>query len=205
MKRACILIALLTGLGAAAPAGAQKPDYLTPEEVILVRDTQEPDKRIALFLQFAEHRLAAFETAINTPPEQERPRPDVLRDLLNDFIHAVDDTAAAVELPLERGGADLRKTRPLLAKKVEDFQTRVKQVQERPQLANEDLGYDLEDAAIAVQDLLELTKKIPDEPIPLKQPRALESEETEAAPGKPTLKRRKEEVPPPPPPPPPPR
>lgn len=198
MKRACGLLALLAALCAAAPAWAQRADYLTPEEVALVRDTQEPDKRIALFLQFCEQRLGAFEKAVNTPPEQERARPGVLRDLLNDFIHAVDDTTAAVELPLERGGADLRKTRPLLAKQVEDFLARVKKIQEEPALADEDLGYDLEDATLALQDLLELGKKIPDEVMPVKQPRAADSEETQAAPGKPTLKRRTEKEPKPP-------
>lgn len=200
MKSALRLILLLALFAGAAPAGAQQPDYLTPEEIAQVRDTQEPDKRIALFLLFAQQRLDAFEKALTPPADQKPARLGELRDLLNDFIHAVDDTAAAVELPLERGGADLRKTRPLLLKKGEEFLDHLKQVQEKPAAKDEELGYDLEDATIAVQDLLELGKKIPEEPIPLKQPRAVESEEKAASPGKPTLKRRKEEAPPPPPP-----
>ena len=174
----------------AAPLWAQQPDYLTPEEVQLVRDTQEPDKRIALFLQFADERMARFDAALLAASQAEEPDYDELRDRLNDFIHAVDDAAAALEVALERGGADLRKTRRALDKKVTDFLSHLEGVQKMPALEENDLQYDLEDANIALQDLQEMARNVPDKAMPLKQPRALESEQKSSAPGKPTLKRR---------------
>jgi len=188
MKSACTLLVVLALT--AAPALAQKDDYLTPDEIAQVRETQEPDKRIALFLNFAEQRLATFETALRDAAGQERPDYDELRDRLNDFIHTVDDAAAALELALERGGTDLRKTRQALDKKLAEFLAKVEKAQKDSLVEETDLQYDLEDATIALQDLQEMTRNVPDKVMPLKQPRTLESEQKTTEPGKPSLKRR---------------
>lgn len=176
----------------AAPALAQQPDYLTPEEVALVREAQEPDKRIALFLQFADERMAKFDAALLAASNSDEPDYDELRDRLNDFINAVDDAAAALDVALERGGADLRKTRKALDKKITELLAHLEGVQKLPVMEENDLRYDLEDATIAIQDLQELARNIPDKLMPPKQPRALESEQQSSAPGKPSLKRRPE-------------
>ncbi|MGH9804554.1 MAG: hypothetical protein ACRD4D_05230 [Candidatus Acidiferrales bacterium] len=188
MKTIYLLLLLLALT--AAPAVAQKPDYLTPEEIEKVRETQDPDKRIALFLQFAGERMAKFDAALLAASQSEEPDYDELRDRMNDFIHAVDDAAAALEVALERGGADLRKTRKALDKNISDFLSRLESLQKMPVLQENDLQYDLEDATIALQDLQEMARNVPDKAVPLKQPRALESEEKSSAPGKPSLKRR---------------
>jgi hypothetical protein len=73
------------------------------------------------------------------------------------------------------------------------FLTRLEEIRKTHRdLGEGDLRYDFEDAAIATEDLLELVKMIPDEPIPLRQPGAIsgDTEEETPAPGKPTLKRR---------------
>ena len=185
-------LGLLAAL-AAAPLAAQKPDYLTEEEVLQVRDTQEPSARIKLFLGFAEQRLVTLEKAL-AAPGQEAAGVDDLRDRLNNFINAVDDTATSLEVPLKRGGVDLHKTRPLLAKDCEGFLTRLEAVQKNPVAQGEDLRYDVEDATIAVQELLAMSKTIPEEPIPLKEPVAVSADPDEkpAPAGKPSLKRRQE-------------
>jgi hypothetical protein len=43
----------------AASASAQRREHLTAEEVEMVRDTQELDRRVALFVKIAERRVAA--------------------------------------------------------------------------------------------------------------------------------------------------
>lgn len=186
-------LGLLAAL-AAAPLPAQKPDYLTEEEVLLVRDTQEPNQRIKLFLGFAEQRLVTLEKTLASSPGQEAAPLDDLRDRLNNFINAVDDTATSLELPLKRGGADLHKTRPLLTKACEGLLTRLEVVQKNPAAEGEDLRYDFEDATIAVQELLAMSKTIPEEPIPLKEAAAVSADPDEkpAPAGKPSLKRRQE-------------
>jgi hypothetical protein len=47
-------------LPASTPASAQRREHLTPEEIELVRDNQELDKRTAVFIKAAERRLLAI-------------------------------------------------------------------------------------------------------------------------------------------------
>jgi len=178
-----------TLVGGSATAQTQ-PDYLTPEEITLVRDTQEPDKRILLFLEFAELRLARFEEAAKP---REGHYEDLLRDRLNDFINAIDDSAASLELALERGGVDLRKTRVKLLETVNGFVTRVEAARKaQPEILQGDLRFDVEDSLMAMQDLLDLGQKIPDEPMAPRFPQRtlIEGEDQPPIPGRPTLKRR---------------
>ena len=193
MKKAFVLAVAVLLAGLVTSARAQQTDYLTPEEITKVRDAQEPNERIQLFLGFAEDRLLRFEQVLTPAAGAEETRPDDLRDLLNDFINAVDDTAEALDFPLQRGGVDLRKTRKKMQETVPAFLTRLQEIQKTHRdLAEGDLRYDLEDATIATEDLYELVKKTPDEPIPLRQPGAVsgDTEEEGPVPGKPTLKRR---------------
>lgn len=175
-------------------ARAQEPDYLTREEVELVRATQEPNKRIALFLKFAGDRLLQFEQAVAAGPGAADAA--AAKDLLNNFIRAVDDDSDALNVAMERGGVDLRKTHPILLKTGNEFLKRLEHAQESELGKTEELRYDLEDAVMAVNDLLEAAKKIPDAPIPPKTPVAAgeegkeQQEEPAPPPGKPTLKRR---------------
>jgi hypothetical protein len=186
---------LLVGvvLAGGSAAAQTRPDYLTPEEVNLVREAQEPDKRIKLFLEFAEQRLARFEEGLQSDDDHYQ---DLLRDRLNDFINAIDDTAVSLELGLERGGVDLRKTREKLLVAVEGFIARVETAQQaQPEVLQGDLRYDVEDALMAMNDLLDLAKQIPDKPIEPKFPQRAgpDGEERPRVPGQPTLKRPSDE------------
>ncbi|HXE75586.1 MAG TPA: hypothetical protein VNN18_08130 [Candidatus Xenobia bacterium] len=190
LNRFAILLALLAAPALAEP---QQPDYLSKEEVEQAREIQEPNKRIELFLKFADTRLAAFEKALQPTPGEEPPRPYQLKDLLNDFIRAVDDTTDKTQQPLERGGVELKKGRDKINVKGREFLARLQAIQNTEAGASEDLRFDLEDAVDAVNELLALAKNIPDGLIPVKTLPAMElgTEKEEAAPaGKPTLKRR---------------
>jgi hypothetical protein len=187
MKTQRMGLIILAAVLAAAPTVAAQTDYLTPEEVTQVRDAQEPNQRVKLFLGFAQDRFGRFQTALAEKDAQ----PEALDDLLNDFINAVDDTAEALDMAMDRGGVDLRKTRKEAPKKVQELLAGIKEIQSsHADFAGSDLGYDLEDAVMATEDLLALTDKIPDEPIPPKAPERVsgESEQPPTA-GRPTLKR----------------
>lgn len=195
MKSAWLLAGGLALAVASTPASAQQTDYLTPAEVKKVRDTQESNKRVKLFLRFADERLTMFEKALVRAPGQEPIHPDVLRDVLNHFINAVDDAAGALEWALKRGGVNLRKSRDVVGKGGEDFLARLEHLQQIHEVAESDLRYDLEDAVEATRDLLELRKQIPDKPLPPVRPRAVgtsTASERPAPAGRPTLKRKEE-------------
>jgi hypothetical protein len=60
MTRLALAALLAISLLAVPPAGAaQRREHLTPEEIELVRDNQELDKRTAVFVRAAERRLLA--------------------------------------------------------------------------------------------------------------------------------------------------
>ncbi len=58
-------LAAAVWLAAAIPLAAQH-DFLTAEEVDLVREAQEPNARLKLYIKFAEDRLALLENMFAT-------------------------------------------------------------------------------------------------------------------------------------------
>ena len=180
------------------PVSAQQTDYLTRDEVTEVREAQEPVKRVRLFLNYADLRLAVVEKILEAASGGKPPRGDDLQDAMNNYIRAIDDAAANLEIFLERGGVDLRKLRQPLRKIGTDLLARLKSIQPPFEGARTDLRWDMEDALEATQDLLTLEKQIPDQPIPPKIPTlvgAASEKEKTRVPGQPTLKRKKEKPP----------
>ncbi len=180
------------------PVSAQQTDYLTRDEVTEVREAQEPVKRVRLFLNYAELRLTVVEKILEAASGGKPPRGDDLQDAMNNYIRAIDDAAANLEIFLERGGVDLRKLRQPLRKIGTDLLARLKSIQSPFEGARTDLRWDMEDALETTQDLLTLEKQIPDKPIPPKIPTmvgAAGEKEKVPVPGKPTLKRKKEKPP----------
>ena len=180
------------------PVSAQQTDYLTRDEVTEVREAQEPVKRVSLFLNYADLRLAAVEKILEAASGGKPPRGDDLQEAMNNYIRAIDDAAANLEIFLERGGVDLRKLRQPLRKIGTDFLARLESIQPPFEGARTDLRWDMEDALETTQELLTLEKQIPDKPIPPKIPTlagAAGEKEKAPVPGKPTLKRKKEKPP----------
>ena len=101
---ALFLVALLSSLG--TTAAAQQREHLTPEEVDLVRDNQELDKRTDVFIHAAERRLLAVtnpeEAAKQQAKDKEKwgevkgTRAELLYDIskiLEEAVTNVDDAA----------------------------------------------------------------------------------------------------------------
>ena len=177
----------------AMPALAQRTDYLTPAEVTLVRDTMEPQKRIKLFLDFAEERLGSLEKELRSAGQHPEKRSRKLTVKFDHYIRAVDDVAGHLEMWLERGGVDLRKLRKQLPKASEGFLARLTAIQQdNTALLQTGLRFDLEDAIEATEEMANLIEKIPDTVLP---PSLASSEgvrkpkDAPPVPGKPTLRR----------------
>lgn len=194
-RRFALCVAGLWLAALPAPVSGQGDDYLTREEIEEVRETQEPVKRVRLFLKYADLRLAVVEKVLEPAVDAKSPRGDDLQDAMNNYILAIDDAAANLETFLERGGVDLRKLRKPLRESGEDLLVRLKHIQAAFEQARDDLRWDMEDALEATQDLLKLGQRIPDKPIPPKASTVAGEEKKPAVPGKPTLKRKGEKPP----------
>ncbi|HTW66032.1 MAG TPA: hypothetical protein VME17_15505 [Bryobacteraceae bacterium] len=110
----------------AASAFAQERDFLTADEVEQVREIQEPNARLKLYLTFARQRLAILEEFL----KKDKPgRSALIHDTLEDYTHIIEsidtvsDDALGRKLDLALGMKEVASTEAeMLAtlKKIED-------------------------------------------------------------------------------------
>ena len=104
MKRraSSILFAILIAAAVASvrPARAQQKDYLSALEADKIRDADNTNERIQLFLTFADDRLKKFQYELQHPSENKHS--EMLNALMNAYIGCVDDAADLIQLGIEK-------------------------------------------------------------------------------------------------------
>ena len=155
MKRV-VSLALLGASFAAMPAFAQR-DFLTEDEADKVRDAQEPDVRLKLYITFARQRLDQFQQLLK---KDKKGRSLETRDILEDYTGILDamdnvvDDALRRRLPLKDGlGAVLGAERKFL--------DQLQKVEEAPPPDIESFDVALKEAIAATQDGIEASKVDP--------------------------------------------
>src|ERR1700761_9717212 len=98
--------ALLAALCAGALACAQDRDFLTPDEVDQVREAQDPNDRLLLYVQFARQRMDLLQQYLS----KEKPgRSIFIHNTLEDYSHiieaidSVSDDALRHNRPIDKG------------------------------------------------------------------------------------------------------
>jgi len=158
--------ALLCSLPANAQTGPR--DHLTPQEVERVRDNQELDKRIEVFIKAIERRFAAINGAApeskQSPKEVERsgelPK-ETRAELLDDIAKILDEAITNIEdvsLHDEKNSL-IRKALRKLAAASNGFLAQLTAM--RGQVSDADERDALERAAENVQQILEGASKLP--------------------------------------------
>lgn len=123
------------------PAQAQKRDHLTEQEVDQVREMQEIDQRIAVFVKAADRRLLVLTTpnAVQKPKEEEvwGPLPKGTKvELLNDYKRILEEAEEKMEDAFERSSKN-EKLPKALAKFKEGVTRHIAQLRAlAPQLSN---------------------------------------------------------------------
>ena len=167
-------------------------DYLTPEEVDLVRRVQDPDRKIQLFMGFAADRLKKLEARLDKAGNDPEAHYDELAVRFDDYIRAVDDVAGHLEMWFDRGGVELPKLRKRMKNDGAKFLERLAVIGQSRALSETDLTYELEDSVEATKDMMALGAKIPDGLIPPQFGSGTQSADAPPAvrqPGKPSLRR----------------
>jgi hypothetical protein len=110
-------VALLGSLAMAPRAWAQK-DYLSAVEADKIRDAENTNERIRLFLSFAEDRLKKFQYELQHPASNKHP--EMLNALMNAYVGCVDDAADLIQLGIEKQ-ENIRKGIDLMVSRSKEF------------------------------------------------------------------------------------
>ena len=158
--RKLMLIFLAVLFLVSSSLAAAKRDPLTDVEVDKLRETtQEPEKRIKLFIEFAQARLLAIDQ-LRGDPKLDSDRGKQIHNLLTDFLSISESLEDNLDM-YSRQHADLRKPLKATIEAYTDWQLRLRSLKESPKndpKANEELKqYDfvLESATDAMNGALE--------------------------------------------------
>ena len=94
----CILVICILAAASAIPAFAQR-DFLTPDEVDKVREIQEPNARLKLYLLFARQRMDQLQQLL---AKEKKGRSILARELLEDYAGIIDAIDSVSDDALKR-------------------------------------------------------------------------------------------------------
>jgi hypothetical protein len=115
----CLITAVVTcglAISSCAQLHAQfeQKDYLSPLESDKIRDAENTNERLKLFITFADDRLKKFQYELQHPSSNRHG--ELLNALMNGYVGCLDDAADLMQLGIEkqeniRAGIDLMSTR----------------------------------------------------------------------------------------------
>jgi hypothetical protein len=110
----------------AAVCGAQDRDFLTPDEVEQVRDAQDPNERLALYVHFATQRIDMVENYL----AKEKPgRSIFIHNTLEDYSHIIEAIDTVSDDALKRH-KEIDKSLLVVLNAEKDFLDKLTKIQE---------------------------------------------------------------------------
>lgn len=108
--RSILLVCSALLVAVPRPAIAGQKDYLSALEADKIRDAENTNERIKLFLTFADDRLKKFQYELQHPSSNKHT--EMLNALMNAYVGCVDDAADLIQLGIQkqeniRAGIDL--------------------------------------------------------------------------------------------------
>jgi chromosome segregation ATPase len=123
------VIAIFLLLACTAAYADKRRDPLTNDEVSKVRDTSDqPDKRILLYVEFAKARLMAIEQ-LRADTKLKTDRGKQIHDLLEDFTTIIDELDSNIDM-YDRQHQDLRKSLKGVVEAYTDWQLKLRSLKE---------------------------------------------------------------------------
>ena len=100
LRNGLALSALFLAVTVFSPQGRAQKDYLSAVEADKIRDAENSNDRIRLFLTFADDRLKKFHYELEHPSSNKHP--EMLNALMNAYVGCVDDDADLIPLGIEK-------------------------------------------------------------------------------------------------------
>jgi hypothetical protein len=157
--RTTILCACILSFGAAFFAAGQtnKRDFLTSDEANQIRNIQEPNERIALYLHFARQRLDQVSQLL---AKDKAGRSALIHDLLEDYTKIIDAVGAVSDDALRRR-IDLTKGNQSMAKETKAMLEQLQKIQDSEPKDIARFDFVLKDAIDATSDSSDLARQSP--------------------------------------------
>jgi hypothetical protein len=102
----------------AVPSRAEQKDYLSSLESDKIRDAENTNERIKLFITFADDRLKKFQYELQHPSSNKHP--EMLNALMNAYVGCVDDAADLIQLGIQKQ-ENIRPGIDLMASRTKEF------------------------------------------------------------------------------------
>jgi hypothetical protein len=102
----------------AVPSVAGQKDYLSALESDKIRDAENTNERIKLFLTFADDRLKKFQYELQHPSSNKHS--EMLNALMNAYVGCVDDAADLIQLGIQKQ-ENIRPAIDLMAGRAKEF------------------------------------------------------------------------------------
>lgn len=151
MKKWLICAALLAS---AMPALADR-DFLTSDEIEKVRDAQEPNERLKLYVVFARQRVDQLQRLLE---KEKKGRSLLARQLLEDYTNIIDAMDTVSDDALKRG-ADIAVGQAAMREAENRMLTELQKIKDRNPSDIDLYSVDLTEALAATSDSLDLSKE----------------------------------------------
>jgi hypothetical protein len=149
-----IVACFLFAAALAAPLVAQKRDFLTADEVDQIREAQEPNARLTLYVKFAKQRLELLRSLLS---KEKAGRSLMIHDALDDYAQIIDAIDDVADQALSKK-ADLKNGLGLVARMEQDALPVLKRIQETKPKDLERYEFVLKTAIDSTRDSLDLSE-----------------------------------------------